>query len=310
MARKKAETYPCFSCGEHFISTGFYVSHSPLFSFNPNKKKMSICKECVIKLYNSYEDKYKNSMVALFKLTNVLDVYFDTKIAERVIETKKESGTETSLAQLYLTKINSLPQYKGKNSFDNLDQDLILGRISENEDGELVDTALEVLEDVEVTQEMVKRWGDGLSKADYLYLEDKYNELTQVYDSRTPAQRWLYESIATSYLEANNMRKAGNLDMYRKLLDSISKMMKDCDITPNSDNLLSEDENACFGNFIRAIEDEEPIPDPLEVFRDTDGFMKYIDEWFVKPMRRALDLDVSKSKSNNIIEGDFDDYEN
>lgn len=77
MARKKAETYYCFSCGEQYISTGFYVSHSPLFKYNPNAKKMSICKECVINLYNSYEEKYRNPMVALFKLTNVLDVYFD-----------------------------------------------------------------------------------------------------------------------------------------------------------------------------------------------------------------------------------------
>lgn len=312
MAKRKGNTYTCFCCGEQKIASDFYISHSPLYINNPNSKRMTICKECVISVYNEYEKKYKNQQVALFKLTSVLDVYFDIKIVDKVIESKAENNLDTSIAQLYLTKINSLPQYKNKNSLDNQDHDLILGRLGTNEDGEVVDTAIEILEDEVVTSDMIKRWGEGLSKADYLYLEEKYNELAKVYDTRTPAQRWLYESIAMSYLEANNARKKGNLDMYRKLLDSISKMMKDCDITPNSDNLLSEDDNACFGNFIRAIEDEEPVPEPLPFFADVDNFRKYIDEWFVKPLNRVLDLSSDKVKPSNIeedTEPKYDEYE-
>lgn len=303
----------CFCCGDNKKASDFYISHSPLYTHNPNGKRMTICKECVINLYNEYENKYKNQQVALYKLTSVLDVYYDLKLVDKVIESKAENNLDTNLAQMYLTKVNSLPQYKNKNSLDNQDHDLILGRLGTNEDGEIIDIAIETLEDEVVTSNMIKRWGEGLSKADYLYLEEKYNELAKVYDTRTPAQRWLYESIAMSYLEANNARKKGNLDMYRKLLDSISKMMKDCDITPNSDNLLAEDDNACFGNFIRAIEDEEPIPEPLPFFADIDNFRRYIDEWFVKPLHRVLDLSSDKvvaEVEEEDLEGESNDNKN
>ena len=89
--------------------------------------------------------------------------------------------------------------------------------------------------------------------------------------------------------------------MYEKMMSTLSKLMGDGNIKPVQENTVSDDD-ASFGLFIKKIENEEPVPEPLEEFRDVDGFRKYIDEWFVKPFARIFDLDLGNTK-----EGDYED---
>ena len=47
------------------------------------------------------------------------------------------------------------------------------------------------------------------------------------------------------------------------------------------------------------IENNKPIPEPLEEFKDVDNMSKYFENFFVKHMKRAFDLE-----SQNILEDD------
>ena len=126
------------------------------------------------------------------------------------------------------------------------------------------------------------------------FLEEKYQELIAVYDHRNPVQRMLYQNISRTQLEAEKARRNGNPAMYEKMMSTLSKLMGDGNIKPVQENAVSDDE-ASFGLFIKKIESEEPIPEPLDEFQDVDGFRKYIDEWFVKPFARIFDLDMGKA---------------
>ena len=137
---------------------------------------------------------------------------------------------------------------------------------------------------------MIRRWGKGLDDEEYLYLEEKYQELIKVYDHRSPVQKMLYENMAKTQLEAEKSRKSGNLVAYEKMMSTLSKLMTDGNIKPVQESGVSDDD-ACFGQFINKIENEEPIPEPLDSFKDIDGFKKYVTEWFVKPFARVFELD-------------------
>ena len=209
--------------------------------------------------------------------------------------------TNTSLVRVYFQKVNSMPQFKGKTSFDSEVMSLENGSIYLDVASDEESDNIEVQDDFMVTSEMVRRWGRGLPKDDYAYLEEKYQELVAVYDHRNPVQRMLYENISRTQLEAEKSRRSGNLQMYEKMMSTLSKLMGDGNIKPVQENTVSDDE-ASFGLFIKKIEDEEPIPEPLDEFKDVDGFRKYINEWFVKPFARIFDLDMGNTREEEVYE--------
>ena len=100
----------------------------------------------------------------------------------------------------------------------------------------------------------------------------------------------LYENIARTQLEAENARRNGELAMYEKMMSTLSKLMGDSNLKPVQESGVNDDD-ASFGMFIKKIEDEEPIPEPVGEFRDADGIGRYISTWFTKHLKWVLDLD-------------------
>ena len=62
-----AKNQKCSCCGNlKSIVTGFYISYSPMCA--SNDKRMNICKECVIDLYERYVDFYGDEVRAYIEL--------------------------------------------------------------------------------------------------------------------------------------------------------------------------------------------------------------------------------------------------
>lgn len=297
MAKKKENPQKCTSCGTTYEKTmGFYLSASEMYKANDGR--MHICKECLIGMFDRFVEHYGDEEKALYRVTLLVDGYFDNHILNIIYSNAKK--TNSNLAKAYFQKINSLKQYKGKTSFDSIP-------LIEQEESLLVDNIenktkkVNTKKESPVTAEMIRRWGKGINEEDYVYLEHKYQELVSVYDHRSPVQRMLYENIARTQLEAEKSRKNGNLVAYEKMMSTLSKLMTDGNIKPVQENSVSDDD-ASFGNFINKIENDEPIPEPLEFFADVDNFRKYVTEWFVKPFARVFELD-----SDSVEEEEKDD---
>ena len=280
----KKNTAKCTCCGKVYEkSSGFYQSFSPLYEANDNR--MHICKDCVCKTFDRLVEVFGDEEVALYRLTLLLDVYFDNTVLNVIYMNARR--TNSNLAKVYFQKINLSKNYKTKTSLDS--HELVVKDDFMVLDKKEIDTSPEKQESF-ITTEMIRRWGKGLDEEEYLYLEEKYQELIKVYDHRTPVQIMLYENMARTQLEAEKSRKNGNLVAYEKMMSTLSKLMADGNIKPVQENDVTDDE-ACFGQFINKIENEEPIPEPLDIFKDVDGFRKYINEWFVKPFARIFELD-------------------
>lgn len=297
-----AKNQKCSCCGNlKSTVTGYYISYSPMCA--SNDKRMNICKDCVIDIYERYVDFYSDEVKALYRITLLFDGYFSSSLVDVLMAQAKK--TNTSLVRVYFQKVNSMPQFKGKTSLDSEFMSLEDGSIYQDIDSK-EEESINVEDDFTVTSEMIRRWGRGLPKDDYAYLEEKYQELIAVYDHRNPVQRMLYQNISRTQLEAEKSRRTGNLQMYEKMMSTLSKLMGDGNIKPVQENTVSDDD-ASFGTFIKKIENEEPIPEPLDEFKDVDGFQKYINEWFVKPFARIFDLDMSNTKGEKAYEDEDED---
>ena len=285
----------CTACGEEKApNTGFYLSRSKLYKFNDGR--MPICKECLSKLFKELQAKYSDEVKALYHLCMLFDIYFDKDLVAKSSNMEKFSSDD-NLLKSYMKNVNSLNQYKFKDSMSSdcivLDYNLIKEE-KENieEDNEIEEVSFQV------DNKMKTRWGASLPVEDYMFLENKYKEFTDVYECRTPAQRLIFEQIAKCLLRGEKALKKDNDVAFEKMNNMVSKLMTDGNIKPIQEASVAEDDTATWGKWINLIEQERPIGEPCEQFKDVDKISSYITKWFTRQMQRVFDLSTGDDDDN------------
>lgn len=296
MIRK--EKLKCTNCGqEKAPNTGFYLSHSK--QYVENDGRMTICKECLFKLYDLYLDRYKSEIKAIYHLCMNYDVYFNKDLFDSAYSQNNRSNDRYSVLKVYMQKVNSLKQYKGMSSIDSdhiilSDTSIIDGKIIKNETEELIEEKKheEVIDydNFKITKEMINRWGNNLSKEDYMFLEDSYQEFYDAYPHDTPAERLLLKQLSKALFEGELCRRTGDRNGFEKMSKLVSTMLTDSNIKPSQKRVMGDEIGECFGVFIENIEKNEPIPSRIGVFEDVDGIGKYIDKHFVKNFAKVFGI--------------------
>lgn len=285
MAKKKV----CTACGEEKApNIGFYLSRSKLYKFNDGR--MPICKECLSKLFKELQVKYSDEVKALYHLCMLFDIYFDRDLVEKSSNMGKYKNDEDNLLKSYMKNVNSLNQYKFKDSMSSdcivLDDSLI------KEEKENIEE--DIYEEREMTPELkklcLKRWGSGYSDEDYLYLEDNYAEFYEAYAHDTPAERMLLMNITKTLLEGEKSRKSGDKKGYENMLKLVSSMLTDAAIKPSQKKTMGDEVGECFGVFIENLEKNEPVNEAIDDFADVDNIGKLIDRQFVKNFAKVFGL--------------------
>lgn len=285
MAKKKV----CTACGEEKApNVGFYLSRSKLYKFNDGR--MPICKECLSKLFKELQAKYSNEVKALYHLCMLFDIYFDRDLVEKSSNMGKYKNDDDNLLKSYMKNVNSLNQYKFKDSMSSdcivLDDSLI------KEEKENIEE--DIYEEREMTPELkklcLKRWGSGYSDEDYLYLEDNYAEFYEAYAHDTPAERMLLMNITKTLLEGEKSRKSGDKKGYENMLKLVSSMLTDAAIKPSQKKTMGDEVGECFGVFIENLEKNEPVNEAIDEFADVDNIGKLIDRQFVKNFAKVFGL--------------------
>ena len=282
----------CTACGEDKRpAIDFYLSRSKLYKFNDGR--MPICKECLSNLFKELNAKYSNEVKALYHLCMLFDIYFDRDLVEKSSANNNFSD-EDNLLKSYMKNVNSLNQYKFKDSMSSdciiLDDNLLENK---KEEVEINNKTL-----FEVTDKMEVRWGASLPIEDYMFLESKYKEFTDVYECRTPAQRLIFEQIAKCLLRGEKALKKDNDVAFEKMNNMVSKLMTDGNIKPIQEASVAEDDTATWGKWINLIEQERPIGEPCEQFKDVDKISTYITKWFTRQMQRVFDLSTGEEDDN------------
>lgn len=278
----------CTACGEDKRpAIDFYLSRSKLYKFNDGR--MPVCKECLSKLFKELNVKYSDEVKALYHLCMLFDIYFDRDLVEKSSANNNFSD-EDNLLKSYMKNVNSLNQYKFKDSMSSdcivLDDSLI------KEEKENIEE--DIYEEREMTPELkklcLKRWGSGYSDEDYLYLEDNYAEFYEAYAHDTPAERMLLMNITKTLLEGEKSRKSGDKKGYENMLKLVSSMLTDAAIKPSQKKTMGDEVGECFGVFIENLEKNEPVNEAIDDFADVDNIGKLIDRQFVKNFAKVFGL--------------------
>lgn len=279
----------CTACGEDKRpAIDFYLSRSKLYKFNDGR--MPVCKECLSKLFKELNAKYSDEVKALYHLCMLFDIYFDRDLVEKSSNMGKYKNDDDNLLKSYMKNVNSLNQYKFKDSMSSdcivLDDSLI------KEEKENIEE--DIYEEREMTPELkklcLKRWGSGYSDEDYLYLEDNYAEFYEAYAHDTPAERMLLMNITKTLLEGEKSRKSGDKKGYENMLKLVSSMLTDAAIKPSQKKTMGDEVGECFGVFIENLEKNEPVNEAIDEFADVDNIGKLIDRQFVKNFAKVFGL--------------------
>ena len=263
-------------------SNEFYLSKSDV---NKKTEKMTICKSCLEEYYQEYVKKHDSYKKALWYLCRKFDLPFSHSAYTGAESHSKK--TKWTIVQSYFKMLNSF----GKNNnygtcFDESDQ------YEEIENDCSVNVIID--EDFEVTPEMVGFWGSNYSKSEYYYLENDLSRLVSSYECDSYAQETLFKDIALQNLTIKKKRETG--EDVNKDLEARGKLLGDANIKPAQESGANASDQLTYSVLIKKWENEEPIPEPDEEWKDVDGIGKYIRVWFLGHICKMMGITNEYSK--------------
>ncbi|TCI26642.1 hypothetical protein EVJ32_04525 [Exiguobacterium sp. SH5S4] len=258
----------CTCCGEERKYSEYYKSSNPYHS----DALFPTCKTCILDQFD------ETSQVSVYDTLRRMDKPF---IEDKWIAAENSSEGKAVLGNYFKSiSISSMSNLTWDDS-----------EFPESED------------DDELSQASKTRWV-GFSSAEKIKLEAMYQEMLSAYEADTPVKRNLYRSYVITLHKSDEALFNGNVSEYEKLQRTASSQMGDARIKPLQETGFDENSTATFGQFMEKIENERPIPEPLDIFEDVDGIKKYMTKWFTNQMQRALDLRSKNDDIESVLDGD------
>lgn len=263
----------CHCCNEFLGRDSFYSSRD--FS----SQLFPICKKCLLEMVeqrdkrtgksNESKETVKRALM-LMDLPYIDDLY--DSCCRSVANEVNEKNRKSPFLQM-VTILKSLPQYRGLTWKDSdIEIDDGNGNISNRK----------------VKQSTIKRFGQGLSNEDYLFLQDQYDDWISRYECKTKAQEELFERLSFKKLELFKATRSG---ANTKDLDkSYQELMQTANITPKQNTMDTLSEAMTLGKLIEKWENERPIPEIDPELQDVDHIGKYIDVFYRGHMSKMLGL--------------------
>ena len=280
--------YYCHSCNEFHNADQFYSDKKYASGLYP------ICKRCLIKMACDYDKKsnqYIDNREKTMEVLKMMDLpYIDSMYKSAITSTSEDVNDKhrNTAWSHYITVIKSLPQWRGKNWKD-------------SEFGVDDDTSelSGVMSNKKPRKEIVRLFGSGFSNEDYLYLQDQYDD----WRSRTQVDSKSQETyIVRICFKLLDIWKAQRNGKDTKDLDkSLNDLMAAANLQPKQNVANAANDTLTFGQLIEKWENEKPIPEPEDEFKDCDKISQYLRIWFSGHLARALGLDNGYSR-------EYDEY--
>ena len=324
--RSRATKFCCCSCGKLYSAPNdnFVKSSSPLFYGWDGYVPM--CKSCadlylqkkVLPAFDGDERKAMERMCSLF------DWYWDDTIFAQAQKARDENvlrGGKNNLISCYSMKRQMRHNMlKGQTYLDSAQQYFIEGketlqRLQEAETaaeeaaaeiqarveaGELTisqdasdDNEICVEPDPEtiVPEEDVYFFGPGYTVDQYKYLREQYEDWCERYDTQTKAQEEIFKSLCIAQLNVQRAQADGDMKRTTEAMKTLQELMDSARIKPKQKAGDALVEQNTFGTLIQRWEDEKPIPEPRDEWKDVDGIGKAITVWFFGHLAKMFHID-------------------
>jgi hypothetical protein len=263
-------TKPCNMCGKEKKKSDFYKSYSIMHKADG---LFHFCKSCMESLID-VED-YRTVM----NLMRMIDRPYIHSLWIRSLEENPNRPFGVYMKNL------GMPQNRDK-TWDDSEFEVNPSSLLSNN-----------LKGSTINKEVLERWR-GWDEEEILALERIYQDLIAVYEHKTPIQRSIYRNIAIAQMKADEAIASGNVSEYEKLMRTISNLMNDAKIKPLQDTGEDSGGLSTWGEWVKKIEETEPIPEPRDEFKDVDGIRRYIDKWFVGHFAKVFGLTNNDGSEN------------
>lgn len=331
----------------------FYQSNNPYFSLEVNtlideekeingvkekikvkskKRVLPICKNCLLAMWKQFcIDSKDDKRLAMYKLTQELRIPW----IEDIWTMCEANDKNTDKYQIYMQKLNSLPQYSKLTMFDSeefigVDESFESDSVN-SKDSKISKKKLSLLHD---------KYGHGFTNEEYLNFERKYEKMSVGYNEKTAlhterfityiihkvkeemataegdigsAEKW--GKMATSdadkaKLNVSQLSKSditGGIDLLPQLIEAVEEKVSLIPIMPKLKTVPYDDVDMtiyALMNYYRRLEDLPPI-EYKDVWNFYDGF---INEHFESMNYSNEDIDKLKKERNNIFKDLGDVY--
>ena len=290
----EASEYRCTCCGKVYTKqkNNFTTTRSPLFK--ANNGYVNICNSCRDKYYTRLVNLYSgNEEKALLRMCQIFDWLFNEVPAGM----SRENGKDRTRVNEYVNKLNLGQCAKhGSTYVDTIKNDF-------KEMKEEVIDSVEETKDSKTKKSTVKFFGTGFTEEDYDFLEEQYTDWTTRHECQSKAQEEVFKQLCFAQLDILKAKRRGDnakdeLKTFQDLLDTAKLKPKQI----NTDSLSSD---RTFGQLIKLWEDEKPIPEPDEEFKDVDGIKRYISVFFLGHLAKMLGV---KNKWSKMYEDEMSKY--
>lgn len=272
----KSDSAICHRCGLAFgrRKGNFLVSYAPMYK---GVGYLPICKECTELLYKQYLAQCNDAKAAVRQVCRALNIYWNEEIFIRV----SQKNTTRSLMTGYLVQSNA-NKYIGKCYDDTLAAEGTLWNITVDGSGQVNFGQGDTGDQSDISPEVIAFWGTGMDAQMYRELEQrKAYWLDRLPDDLEVdiGTEVIIKQICMLEIDINKARAEGKpVDKYINTLNTLlgsgnfkpAQKKKDLD----SDIYLSP-----MGVWAERFENQEPIPEPDEEFKDTNRILKYIFTW-------------------------------
>lgn len=265
----------CSKCGTYYQDqkSNFPITYSKVYQSNNNY--VCLCNSCLDMYFNECLQNFDGDEYATFRyLCAILDIYYKDELVDNTMNNAKPQER----LSFYLKKTIPNKTYK-----DTIKEDYV-----EKEKIRSVDEMLQKEQEGIITQKDVKFWGFGFSESEYVYLNEKYHAWITRHECKTMAQEEIFKKLSLMDLEMLRCMQAG--EKYSDLLKQYNDYLSSANIKPTqqNDNVLTDGNS--FGLFIKKIEYERPISEPLKEWQDVDNIKKYIRVWFLGHLSKMFGL--------------------
>jgi len=266
----------CPCCGEFINRDNFYSDNRFAIGVYPQ------CKKCIlveVEQRSKKTDKPNETKESVRKMLQKMDLpyienLYDSLCKDVADEVNEKNKRSPFLA--YLPPIKSLPQWKGKTYADSEFGDFI----SEDEE--------EINENSRILKSAKKRFGNGFSNSELVFLENEYLDWTHRYQTENKAQEILFKRVCFKELDIDKAQKEGRDT--KELDKTLQELLGSLNLKPSQNNSNALTEAKTFGQLIEKWENEKPIPEPDEEFKDVDRIGLYIDVFFKGHLSKMMGL--------------------
>ena len=235
-----------------------------------------------------------NEEKAIDRMCQIFDWFFH----EEPLAASKQISEDRSRINDYVNKLNLQQTVKkGTTYVDTIKNDFI------NKSEKIIETLEEAKESKKPKLKTVKFFGSGFEDDEYQFLEDEYLDWTTRHECSTKAQEEVFKQICYAQLDILKSKK-NNLPT-KDLTKTLQDLLATANLQPKQtkDNTLAEQNT--FGTLIRKWENEKPIPEPDEEWKDVDNIARYITIYFLGHLCKMMGI---KNSYARMYEQEMDKY--